>query len=99
MLAPSHVVAPAIDADLEGELRYAAGKTAGAVTIKMRGFDKTMNAIKGMGPELATRALPVIAMAKGLAQTESDGALSWLVEIGDDRSIKVNGIPLGKAPK
>jgi hypothetical protein len=99
VLAPSHVVAAAIDADLEGELRYAAGKTAGAVTIRMRGFDKTMNAVKGMGPEIATRALPVIAMAKGLAQTESDGALSWLVEIGDDRSIKVNGIPLGKAPQ
>ena len=76
-----------------------AGKTAGAVTVKMRDFDKTMNAVKGMGPEIATRSLPVIAMAKGLAKTESDGALSWLVEIGDDRSIKVNGIPLGKAPQ
>jgi hypothetical protein len=99
VLAPSHVVAPAIDADLEGELRYAAGKTAGAVTIKMRNFDKTMNAVKGMGPEIATKAVPVIAMAKGLSKTESDGSLSWLVEIGDDRSIKVNGIPLGKAPQ
>ena len=38
-------------------------------------------------------------MAKGLAKTESDGALSWLIEVGDDRSIKVNGIPLGKAPE
>jgi hypothetical protein len=99
VVAPSHVVAPAIDADLQGELRYAAGKTAGAVTVRMRDFDKTMNAIKGLGPEVATKSLPMVAMAKGLAKTESDGALSWLIEIGDDRSIRVNGIPLGKAPQ
>ncbi len=99
VIAPSHVVAPAIDADLQGELRYAAGKTAGAVTVRMRNFDKTMNAIRGLGPEMATKSLPMVAMAKGLAKTESDGALSWLIEIGDDRSIRINGIPLGKAPQ
>ena len=98
-LAPSHVVAPAIDADLTGDLRYASGKTAGAVTVRMRDFDKTMNAVKGLGPDVATKSLPVVAMAKGLAKTESDGALSWVIEIGDDRSITVNGIPLGKAPQ
>ena len=76
-----------------------AGKTAGAVTVRMRDFDKTMNAVKGLGPEMATKSLPMVAMAKGLAKTESDGALSWLIEIGDDRSIRVNGIPLGKAPQ
>ena len=97
VLAPSHVVAPAIDADLAGELRYATGKTSGAVTVKMRGFDKTMTAVNGLGPNIAMKSLPMLAMAKGLAKTERDGALSWLVEVGDDRSIKVNGIPLGKA--
>ncbi len=99
VLAPSHVIAPAIDADLQGELRYAAGKTAGAVSVRMRNFDKTMNAVKGLGPEIAQKSMPAIAMAKGLAKTESDGALSWLIEVGDDRSIKVNGVPLGKAPE
>ena len=99
MLAPSHVVAPAIDSDVQGELSYAAGKASGAVTLQMRGFDKTMNAIRALGPEIAAKSLPMLAMAKGLAKTESDGALSWLIEVGDDRSIKVNGVPLGKAPE
>jgi hypothetical protein len=99
VLAPSRIVAPAVDADLEGEFRYAAGKTSGAATVRMRNFDKTMNAVKGLGPEIAQKSLPGIAMAKGLAKTEGDGALSWLIEIGDDRSIKVNGVPLGKAPE
>jgi hypothetical protein len=99
VLAPSHVVAPAIDSDVQGELRYAAGKTSGAVTVRMRDFDKTMSAVSGLGPDIAVKTLPMVAMAKGLAKTESDGALSWLIEVGDDRSIKVNGVPLGKAPE
>ena len=98
-IAPSHVVAPAINADFQGEMRYAIGKPSGAVTVRMRDFDKTMKAIQGLGPAAAGKALPMVAMAKGLAKTESDGALSWLIEIGADRSIKVNGIPLGKAPQ
>ncbi|RBP10589.1 hypothetical protein DFR50_11875 [Roseiarcus fermentans] len=94
VLAPSHVVAPAIDADLAGEMRYAAGRTSGVVTIRMRNFDRTMSAVRELGPEVAAKSLPMVAMAKGLAKTESDGALSWLVEIGDDRSITVNGVRL-----
>ncbi len=99
VIAPSHVVAPALDADIQGEVRYAVGKPSGAVTIRMRNFDKTMSAIQGLGPATAGKALPMVAMAKGLAKAEPDGAISWLVEVGPDRSIKVNGIPLGKAPE
>jgi hypothetical protein len=99
VLAPSHVVAPALGSDFQGELRYAAGKTSGSVTVRMRDFDKTMSAVRGLGPDIATKTLPMVAMAKGLAKTESDGALSWLIEVGDDRSLKVNGVPLGKAPE
>jgi hypothetical protein len=97
-LAPSHVVAPAIDADLQGVMRWEVGKPSGEMTIRMRGFDKTMAAVKALGPDVAVKSLPGLAMAKGLAKTESDGSLSWLVELGPDRSIKVNGIPLGRAP-
>ena len=98
-VAPSHIVAPAIDADFHGALRYSIGKPSGSVTIHMRGFDKTIAAIKALGPDVQTKAMPALAMAKGLAKTEDDGSLSWLVELGEDRSIKVNGIPLGRAPE
>ena len=98
-LAPSHVIAPAIDADVQGALVYATGKPSGQMTIRMRGFDKTMAAVKALGPEVAAKSLPGLAMAKGLAKAESDGSLSWVVELGQDRSLKVNGIPLGKAPE
>jgi len=98
-LSPSHVVAPAIDADVEGAIRWGPGKPSGAITISMRDFDKTMAAIKGLGPDIAAKSVPALAMAKGLAKTESDGALTWLIEFDEDRSIKVNGVPLGKAPE
>ncbi len=98
-LAPSHVVAPAIDADIQGALVYALGKPSGQMTIRMRGFDRTMAAVKALGPDVAAKSLPGLAMAKGLARSESDGSLSWVVELGQDRSLKVNGIPLGKAPE
>ncbi len=97
-IALSHIHAPAIDASFEGEIRYAPGKPSGVLTIHMRGFDKTMAAVKALGPAVAVKALPGFAMAKGLAKTDSDGSLSWVVEIGQDRSITVNGLPLGKAP-
>jgi hypothetical protein len=99
VIAPSHVVAPAIDVDVQGEVRYAVGKPSGAVTVRMRNFDKTMSAIEGLGPAAAGKALPLVAMAKGLAKTEPGGTLSWLIEVDADRSIKVNGLPLGKAPE
>jgi hypothetical protein len=97
--APSHVVAPAVDADFAGLIRLDHNKPTAAITIHARSFDKTMAAVKDLGPDIAGRAMPGLALAKGLAKSESDGSLSWLVELDAQRSIKINGIPFGKAPE
>jgi hypothetical protein len=97
--APSHVVAPAVDADFAGLIRLDHSKPTAAITIHARSFDKTMAAVKDLGPDIAGRAMPGLALAKGLAKSESDGSLSWLVELDAERSIKINGIPFGKAPE
>ncbi len=96
--APSHVIAPAVDAEFAGAVRLDHNKPTAAITIRARGFDKTMAAVKDLGPEISAKAMPGLALAKGLAKSESDGSLSWLVELDAERSIKVNGIPFGKAP-
>ncbi|HEY5203522.1 MAG TPA: hypothetical protein VIJ63_02830, partial [Roseiarcus sp.] len=96
--APSHVVAPAVDADFSGLIRLDHNKPTAAITIHARSFDKTMAAVKDLGPDISAKAMPGLALAKGLAKSESDGSLSWLVELDAQRSIKVNGIPFGKAP-
>jgi hypothetical protein len=64
----------------------------------MRGFDKTMAAVKALGPEVGAKVMPAFALAKGLGKSESDGSLSWLVELDANRSMMVNGIPFGKVP-
>ena len=97
--APSHVVAPAVDADFAGVIRLDHSKPTAAITIHARSFDKTMAAVKGLGPDISAKAMPGLALAKGLAKSESDGSLSWLVELDAARSIKINGIPFGKAPE
>jgi hypothetical protein len=96
--APSHLIAPAVDADFAGAVRLDKAKPTAAITIHARSFDKTMAAVKDLGPDIAGKAMPGLALAKGLAKSESDGSLSWLVELDGERSIKVNGIPFGKAP-
>ena len=97
-IAPSHLVAPAVDADFSGVVRLDHGKPNVAITVHMRGFDKTMAAVKALGPDVAAKVMPPLALAKGLGKSESDGSLSWLVELTPDRSMMVNGIPFGKAP-
>ncbi len=64
----------------------------------MRDFDKTVTAMKGLGPDAEKEMVPALAIAKGLAKAEADGALSWVGELGADGVMKVNGLPLGKAP-
>ena len=97
-IAPSHLIAPAIDADFNGVVRMDHGKPDVAMSVHMRGFDKTMAAVKALGPDIAAKVMPPLALAKGLAKSESDGSLSWLVQLTPDRSMMVNGIPFGKAP-
>ena len=98
-IPPSHFVAPQLDIAFEGQIKYLpGGKPTGAITVHMRNFDNTVTALKGLGPDTERKMVPALAMAKGLAKTDPDGALSWVGEIGPDRVMKVNGLPLGKAP-
>ena len=64
----------------------------------MRDFDKTAEAVQGLGPQAAQQMTPVIAMAKGLGKAGPEGSLVWVCSVGPDHVMKVNGLPLGKAP-
>ena len=55
-------------------------------------------ALEPVWDRLPSIDVPVLAMAKGLAKTEGDGALTWVGELGADGAMTVNGLPLGKAP-
>jgi hypothetical protein len=97
-IAPSRIQAPELDLAFEGQIRFLVGKPTGTITVRMQNFDKTVSALKGLSPDEQAKMTPVIAMAKGLAKIDGDGGLSWVGEVGADGMMKVNGLPLGKAP-
>ena len=97
-IQPSHIVAPQLDIAFEGKINWDGAKPVGTVTVHMRNFDKTVTALKALGPAASPQMLGGLTMAKGLAKTEADGALTWVGEMGADGQMKVNGMPLGKAP-
>jgi len=97
-IPPSHLLAPHLDIAFEGKVTYVNHKPTGAVTVRVRDFDSTVAALKGLGPDAEKQMVPMIAMAKGLAKTDPDGVLTWVGEVGADSIVKVNGLPLGKSP-
>ena len=97
-IEPSRIVAPLFDVSFEGHIVYKGAKPTGKLTVHMRSFDKTQAALKTLGPDVEKKVAPLLAMAKGFAKTDGDGSLVWVGEIGADGVMKVNGLPLGKAP-
>jgi len=95
---PSHIVGPHLNLTIEAKIDYENGRPSGKFIVHMRDFESTMTALKGLGPEAERKLVPMVAMAKGLARTDPDGALTWVGELGRDGAMKVNGLPLGKAP-
>jgi hypothetical protein len=97
-IQPSHVMAPSLDIAFEGKVTFEAGKPYGAITLKIRDFDKTAQAVQALGQDAQQKLVPVIAMAKGLGKQGPDGTMVWVGELGRDHVMKVNGLPLGKSP-
>jgi hypothetical protein len=97
-ISPSHILAPQLDLSYEGHVVWSGARPKGTVTVHARNFDRTVAAIKALGPMATPQMLGGLTMAKGLAKTESDGTLTWVGELTADGAMNVNGLPLGKAP-
>jgi len=94
----SHFVSASYDVTLEGKITIDKGSPTANVTMRAKNFDQTAQAIQSAAPEQAQQMTPVIAMAKGLGKAQPDGSLVWVYTLGADKVMKVNGLPLGKAP-
>jgi len=94
----SHILAPQLDIAFEGKINWDGARPTGTMTVHVKNFDKTVAALKGLGPAASPQVLAGLTMAKGLAKTDADGALTWVGEMGADGAMKVNGLALGKAP-
>ena len=68
------MIAPAVDVDFAGTIRLDKTKPTAAITIHARGFDKTMAAVKDLGPDISAKAMPGLALAKGSAKAKATAA-------------------------
>ncbi len=66
---------------------------SGKATVKAKGLDEVLKIIQAAPPEAGlNQGSAVIVVAKGMAKTESDGSLSWIIESAGDGKVLVNGI-------
>jgi hypothetical protein len=96
-LGPSKIVGKIFDVGFEGSM--VAGPMAtpiGHATIKAKGIDLVMAALKAAPPEVNGKAMPGIIAAKGMAKTEADGSLSWKIENTISGTVLINGIDISK---
>ena len=96
-LDPSKIVGKIFDVGFEGSM--VAGPMAtplGQATIKAKGFDQVIEALKAAPPDVGGKAMPGIIAAKGMAKTEADGSLSWKIENTISGTVRVNGIDVSK---
>jgi len=97
-ILPSHITGPSLNLAFEGKVTIDNTQPVGSITIQVKNFDQTAQAVQQLGPQAEQQLVPVIAMAKGLGKPGTDGALVWVCDLGRDHVIKINGLPLGKSP-
>ncbi len=96
-MGPSKVIAKLFDLGFEGDMTAGPVSTpVGQASIKAKGFDQVMDALKAAPPEMAGSAIAAMIAAKGMAKTESDGVMSWKIENTIAGGILVNGIDVSK---
>ena len=97
-IEPSHLVTPDLDLAFDGKITIEGSERTGTVKITLRDFAKTEQALEALPPQMAQQMTPALAMAKGLATAQPDGSLVWICTVGHDHMVKVNGLPISKAP-
>ena len=96
-MGPSNVMAKLFDLGFEGAMTAGpVGTPVGQASIKAKGFDQVMEALKAAPPQMVGSAIAVMIAAKGMAKTESDGAMTWKIENTTAGGILVNGIDVSK---
>ena len=86
--------------DLKADASFEVGPAAqptGKATISLKGLDEIMKAVQAAPPEAGLQSgAAVVVVAKGLAKTGADGALTWDVESTADGKVLVNGTDVNK---
>jgi len=95
-LAPGRFTTPTLDLAFEGELAIAKPAPAGHFKISADSLDRTLALLQTLGQDGAEMqgAMLGVTYLKGLATTGPDGRLVWLIAVGADGEVTVNGTPM-----
>lgn len=68
-------------------------------TLTMKGFDNVLKALDGLPPPMKQRAVPMLMLARGFAQTGPSGDLTWKITSSEDGHLLINGQDMGPLKK
>jgi hypothetical protein len=68
------------------------GTPAGSATISAKGLDLVMEKLAGAPDDIKGQAIPIMALAKGMAKAGDDGALVWDIDARQPGKVLVNGV-------
>ena len=97
-LGPSEIIAKIFNLKAEGSMTTGPmAMPAGQATVMLRGLDAIMTALQASPPEMGMQQMaPMVIIAKGMAKTEADGALTWKIESTPQGGVLVNGVDVTK---
>jgi len=98
VIGPGRLTSPSYAISVQGELEMTKPKPSGRLTIEADGLDKTFATIQEAAKTtpMLQQALAGLTFVKGLAKPAADGKPSWVIELGADGAVSVNGMKFGK---
>lgn len=94
-LAPGKVANATYSLTYEGSMTAGpAAMPAGAGKVTARGYDAAMALLDAAPDAMKSDILPVMGMARGIAQDQGDGTLVWDIDATQPGTFKINGMDL-----
>jgi hypothetical protein len=95
VIAPGEVANATYTLNYEGRMQAGPGMMpTGTAKVTATGYDAAMAVLDGAPDEMKSDILPVMGMARGLAQEQADGSLLWDIDASQPGTFKVNGMDL-----
>ena len=94
-LAPGSIASEMYTLTYEGAMTAGpAGVPVGTAKVTMTGMDAVLAALQAAPPEVGGQMVPMLGMAKGMAQPGVDGTLVWEIDASVPGTLLVNGADL-----
>ncbi|WP_185985363.1 hypothetical protein [Aureimonas mangrovi] len=92
-LTPSRIRAQELDIAFSGDIPFHGNPRDASIAVDASGLDEAIATLQAdaNADMNALSAVGMMQIAKGMARTRDDGRLEWLVDVGADGSVALNG--------